>query len=135
MFWRVWAWVVEVCKSLLRWSTKQWYLVEIRREAAEAWDDRYPVHCTSLAEAKRYVVDTTDTLYWVRCRILAPDGTIVDEPPAKAFYAVPPDIAFMYIETTMSYEEVLAVWEEVLAVWRKQQMKTMDSRECSDVRQ
>lgn len=128
MFAAIWAWVGRVVKWLLKRCTKQWYLVEIKTSSHNDWGEYYPTHCDSLMAAKRYLTDVTDTCYWLKCRILNPDGRVVDETVANDFYGAPLDIVFMYVETNMTCAEVMEVW-------RRQQLKDMDSRKCSDVQQ
>ena len=123
----IWAWVASVAKWLLKRCTKQWYLVETKTSSHNDWGEYYPTHCPSLTSAKQYLTSVTDTYFWVKCRILDPDGNVVDETVANDFYDAPLDIMFMYIQTNMTCAEAMEVW-------RKQQLKTMDSRECSDVK-
>ena len=125
MFSAVWAWVVSVVSWLLKCCTKQWYLVEQKNRETDDWSDYHPTHCASLRDAKRYMVAATDTYFWIKCRILDPDGNVVDETVANDFYHTPLDIVYMYVETKMTCTEAMAIW-------RKQQLKDMDSRKCSD---
>lgn len=126
MFHAVWAWVVGIWKALLKRCIKQWYLVETKTDAHNDWGEYYPVHCSSLRSAKQYLVATTDTYFWVKCRILDPDGNVADESVANDFYDAPLDIVYMYVETDMRCADVVAAW-------RKQELRKMDSRESSDV--
>ena len=126
MFAAIWAWIVGVCKALLKRCTKQWYLVEVKTSAHNDWGEYYPTHCSSLQHAKQYLVYATDTYFWVKCRILDPNGNIVEESTANDFYGAPPDIMTMYVETDMTCAEVMAVW-------RKQELRKMDSPEGSNV--
>lgn len=128
MFSAIRVWVVSVAKWLLKRCTKQWYLVEQKKSATDDWGDYHPTHCASLRDAKNYLAAATDTYFWTKCRILDPDGNVVDESMANDFYCAPLDIVFMYVETNMTCTEAMTVW-------RKQQLKDMDSRECCDVRQ
>jgi hypothetical protein len=128
MFPGIWAWIVRVAKWLLKRCTKQWYLVEVKTNAHNDWGEYYPTHCASLRDAKAYLVGVTDTYFWVKCRILDPDGNVVSESAANDFYDAPPDIVTMYVETDMSCEAALQVW-------RKQELRRMDNRKCSDVQQ
>lgn len=128
MFAAIWSWIVGGCKALLKRCTKQWYLVEQKKSAADDWSDYHPVHCASLRDAKHYLVAATDTYFWTKCRILDPDGNVVDESVANDFYCAPLDIVYMYVETD-------ATCAEALAAWRKQELRKMDSRESSDVKQ
>lgn len=125
MFSAIWAWVGRVVKWLLKRCTKQWYLVEIKTSSHNDWNEYYPTHCDALRTAKQYLAHVTDTYFWVKCRILDPDGNVVDESMANDFYCAPLDIVAMYVETDMSCADVLAAW-------RKQELRGMDSRKCSD---
>lgn len=124
----IWAWFASAAKWVLKCCTKQWYLVEVKTSSHSAWDEYYPTRCSSLRNAKRYLVDVTDTYFWVKCRILDPAGNVVDETVANDFYDAPLDIVYMYVDTDMSCEAALQVW-------RKQELRRMDNRECSDVQQ
>jgi hypothetical protein len=141
MFVAIWAWVGRAAKWLLKRCTKQWYLVEIKTSSHNDWGEYYPTRCSSLMAAKRYLTrcssllaakryltDVTDTCYWLKCRILNPDGRVVDETVANDFYGAPMGIVFMYVETNMTCAEAMEIW-------RRQQLKDMDSRKCSDVQQ
>lgn len=128
MFSAIWAWFASVAKWVLKRCTKQWYLVEVRTNVHNDWDAYYPTHCSSLRSAKRYLVDVTDTRFWVKCRILDPDGNVVDETVANDFYEAPLDIVYMYVESSMTCAEVMAVW-------RRQELQKMTSQECNDVEQ
>lgn len=119
-----WTWVVGICKSLLKRCTTQWYLVETKTSSHNDWGEYYPVHCSSLREAKQYLVATADTYFWVQCRILGPDGRVVDETVANDFYEAPLDIVYMYVETAMTCADVVAIW-------RQQELRKLDSREDS----
>lgn len=128
MFAGIWAWVASVAKWLLKRCTKQWYLVEVKTNESNDWDVSYPTHCCSLRSAKRYLVDVTDTYFWIKCRILDPDGNVVDETVANDFYGATLDIMYMYVENNMTCAETMAVW-------RQQEMQKMARQECSDVEQ
>ena len=112
MFAAIWAWVVRAAKWLLKHCTKQWYLVEQKKSAADAWTDYYPVHCATLQDAKRYLAAATDTYFWTKCRILDPDGNVVDESMANDFYCVSHKIALMYVETDMTCAEAVELWRQ-----------------------
>lgn len=132
MFSAIWAWIVGVCNALLKRCIKacvqQWYLVETRTAAKDDWSDRYPTHCHSLRAAKEYLVATTDTYFWIKCRILDPDGNVVDESVANDFYCVSSKIADTYVKTDMTCAAAVEAW-------RQQTLESMDSRECCRVKQ
>lgn len=101
----LWSRILEIRGTVATWSRGP-YIVQTRTNRnVPTWPEQEDTYCDTLASAKQYLANAADTYFWVQCRILDPEGNIVDQTVANDFYCAPAAVVHKFINTDMTCEE------------------------------